>query len=125
MAEFIFKDIVKRNHLENDYYCESRAVSEDALGWDMNRYARDTLDKHNVPYGKHTSKLITKKDYDRFDIIFLMDERNRRHFFNRMDDPFGKARLLNSEDIEDPWYTGDFEKAYLDIEDGILRFLNL
>ena len=38
-------------------------------------------------------------------------------------DPDGKCRLLLSfagreEEIEDPWYTGDFETAYRDIDEG-------
>ena len=39
-------------------------------------------------------------------------------------DPKEKVSLLLDRNIEDPWYTGDFEKAYNDIEIGIDNLLN-
>ena len=40
-------------------------------------------------------------------------------------DPAGKLRLLcDPRDVDDPWYTGDFETAWLDINEGCGRLLN-
>ena len=43
-------------------------------------------------------------------------------------DPEGKLRLLldytdDPHDIEDPWYSGDFEKAYREIREGCTGYL--
>lgn len=69
---------------------------------------------------------ITKDDYDNFDYIFLMDDSNRRLIkYIIDDDPQNKISLfLNDRSIADPWYSGDFEKTYLDIKIGIEMFMN-
>jgi protein-tyrosine phosphatase len=53
-----------------------------------------------------------------------MDSSNLRRLERLFpDDPEGKIHLLMSytgsgRDVADPWYTGDFEKAFLDILEG-------
>ena len=51
--------------------------------------------------------------------------------FNRRwnNDPEGKIRLLMEfagevREVADPWYTGNFDKTYLDIEQGCRGLLN-
>ena len=63
-------------------------------------------------------------DYDRFDLLIGMDNLNlvtMQYMFDN--DPEGKLhRLLDytgdPRNIEDPWYTRDFETAWQDIEKG-------
>ena len=72
---------------------------------------------------------VTKKDYGKYDYILGMDQRNIRNMLRIFGgDPEGKIRLLlemtgRSGDIADPWYTGDFQLTYLDIEEGCKGFL--
>lgn len=54
-----------------------------------------------------------------------------REELNRMlkHDPEGKVYKLLSfagsgRDIADPWYTGDFDETYRDVEEGLEGFLN-
>ena len=59
-----------------------------------------------------------------------MEERNKRDVLNIIgDDPANKIHLLleytdNLKDIDDPWYTGDFETAYAEIYDGCIGLFN-
>lgn len=120
MAEFILKYLDK-NH---DYYVESRAVSSEELGHDIYYPAKKILEKYNIPYSTHRSTKISQKDYDDFDDIFIMDELNL-HYINRLlDDPKHKIRKLCKQDIEDPWYTDNYEKVFHQIKDGIIAYMN-
>lgn len=124
MAEFIMKEIVKGAGKEEEYEISSRAATKDAIGLEMDTRAKRILEKHNVPFSRHRAKLLKKEDYQHYDYLIGMDEEN---FFdmNRITggDPDKKeTKLLNFvsswNDIDDPWYTGDFEKAYQEITKG-------
>ena len=75
---------------------------------------------------------VTKNDYEKYDYIFGMDQRNLRNMLRIFGgDPQEKIRPLlemagRKGDIADPWYTGDFQITYLDIEEscrGLLQYL--
>ena len=58
-----------------------------------------------------------------------MDEANRRNI-TRMcgGDPEGKISLLldhtpNPREVADPWYTGNFERTWLDVSEGCAALL--
>lgn len=53
MAEFILKDKIKKNNLENIYYVESRATSYEEEGNDMHIGAKEILRINNIPFTKH------------------------------------------------------------------------
>ena len=64
-----------------------------------------------------------------YDDILCMEERNQRGLLRLLGgDPEGKLHLLldytdDPHDIEDPWYSGDFEKAYREIREGCTGYL--
>ena len=65
-----------------------------------------------------------KEDYNNFDYIIVMEEFNLPRLFRIIgDDPENKVyKLLDftsvSGDIEDPWYSGNFEKVFNQITEG-------
>lgn len=115
MAEYICKK------LRPEICCESAAVSYEEEGNDMYPKARRCLERHDVPYGRHRARRIQKKDYDRFDEIYVMDGYNMSNILRIMDDPEDKIRKLRPYDIEDPWYTDNFDKVFEQIEEGIKK----
>ena len=72
---------------------------------------------------------MTAADYSAFDIIIGMDTEN----MNDLDrltggDPDRKVRRLLSysgeeRDVADPWYTGNFEVTYRDVDAGCRALL--
>lgn len=129
MAEFMFKKMVKDAGLEEDFLIESAAVSTEEIGHDMYQPAQKKLSEKGVPFQARRSRQITADDYEKFDVIYGMDVKNL-YYMQRVwkKDPQNKVRLLLSaagkdRDIADPWYTGDFEKTWLDLEEGLSALL--
>ena len=125
MAEFIFKEIVKSEGLEDRFYIESAAVSTEEIGNSIYPPAKRCLNAHGIPFDKNkTARQITRADYDRFDLIIYMDRMNLRWLrYIIPDDPQNKIKLMMSytghdRDVADPWYTGDFETTFRDITEA-------
>jgi len=125
MAEFIFKELIRSQGIEERFYVESAAVSTEEIGNSIYPPAKRCLNAHGIPFDKNkTARQITRADYDRFDLIIYMDRMNLRWLkYIIPDDPQGKVRLMMSftgrdRDVADPWYTGDFETTYKDITDA-------
>ena len=126
MAEFIMKDIVRRNGASDRYVIDSCATSSEALGQDMYPPARAELEEKGIPFESRRAKRMTPGMYDDYDVIAVMDTNNRSNIAPYVrGDPGHKVKLLMqyagvSGEIDDPWYTGDFETAYDEITEGCL-----
>ena len=123
MAEFIFKDKIRSRGLNEQFYVESAAVSTEEIGNSIYPPAKHCLNAHGIPFDtSKTARQITRADYDRFDLIICMDRMNLRWLkYIIPNDPAGKIRLMMSyagqdRDVADPWYTGDFETTYRDLD---------
>lgn len=128
-AEFICKDLIKNNHSENKFYVESRATSLEEVGNEIYPPMREVLEKHNVNIDRHYSTQITRIDYKRFDYIFVMDDNNMRNIIrNVKEDNEHKIFMITKFAdmpgfIEDPWYTGHYEKVYNELNEAIQKIL--
>ena len=129
MAEMVFKDIVNRKGLSNDFFVDSAATSTEAVGEGIHYGTRNILKAKKVPFTQHISRQITKQDYNKFDYILGMEQRNINNILKIVgEDKKNKVfRLLDfsdkPRDIADPWYTGNFEITYNDVEEGCRKFL--
>ena len=124
MAEFVMKDLVGKAGLKDDYYIESAATSTEEIGNEVYPPARRKLAEHGISAKGKTSRQLTRRDYDRFDLLIGMDTWNIRNM-DRMcgGDPQGKIHRLmdytrRPGDVADPWYTGDFETTWQDVLEG-------
>ena len=130
MAEFIFKDMVKKKGLEKQFYISSAATSYEEIGNDMHYGTKDKLDEKEIPYTRHKARRIEKQDYQKYDYIIGMEESNIRNILRIVGDDKEKKvyRLLdfskNPRDIADPWYTENFTVTYHDVIEGCTNFLN-
>ena len=124
MAEYIMKELVKREGVAGDWEIESAAVSREEIGNPPHYGTVNKLREEHIPLVPHHAKQITWKDYERADYIIGMDTANIRNL-NRMlkNDPDGKVYKFLSftgsgRDIADPWYTGNFDETYRDVSEG-------
>ena len=120
MAEFIMKKIVKDEKLEDKINVYSRATSSEELGNGLYPPAARVLDKHGIGYTTHRAKQIVPSDYYTYDYLFYMEDYNLKNIERFFKDENGKVLKLGvfglgGADIEDPWYTGNFELVYMQI----------
>ena len=124
MAEFMMKDLVKKTGLEDHFSIASAATSTEEIGNPVYPNARRKLAEHGIGCAGKTSRQLTRGDYDRWDLLIGMDQANLRNMRRICGgDPDGKLHLLleyagRDGDVEDPWYTRDFDAAWRDIEAG-------
>lgn len=129
MAEMVFKDMINKKGLSKEFFIDSAATSTEAVGEGIHYGTRNILKEKKVPFTEHKSRQITKQDYNKFDYILGMEQRNINNILRIIDeDKENKVyRLLdfsdNPRDIADPWYTGNFEITYNDVEEGCRKFL--
>lgn len=132
MAEFIFKDLIKKNGLGEKFDVASAAVSSEEIGNPVYPPAKRKLAEYGISCKGKTAVQIKNYDYQKYDYIIAMEEYN----ISRMkkiipDDPEGKIKLLldfteNHGDIDDPWYSGNFDITFDEILKGckgILKYL--
>ncbi|MBO5099091.1 MAG: low molecular weight phosphotyrosine protein phosphatase [Clostridia bacterium] len=132
MAEFVMKDLVKKEGREKEFLIESAATSTEEIGNPVHRGTRQKLAQFNISVSGKTARQMTKKDYEEFDYIIAMDSFNTRNIARIVEDKDGKvSKLLNfageKGDIADPWYTGNFDETYDDIlrgYKGLLKYLD-
>ena len=124
MAEFIMKDLVKRAGLEKDFHIESAATSTEEIGNPVYPPARRKLAEHGISCAGKTARQMSSRDYQRYDLLIGMDRANLRNM-NRIcgGDREGKLHLLmdytrRPGEVADPWYTGDFDATWRDVEEG-------
>lgn len=128
MAEFIFKDMIKRKHLENGFFVASSATSTEEIWGDIGNPvyppAKAELAKHGISCEGKRAVQLEKSDYDKYDFFIGMDSMNIRNMYRILgSDPDGKIRKLmeytdRGGDVADPWYSNRFDVAYRDIYDG-------
>ena len=134
MAEYLLRTMANDAGKADDFLIESAATSDEnvwrGVGAPVYPPARELLRRHGIDCSDKRARQVTKDDYARFDRILCMDDsnvRNLRRIFGG--DPDGKiVKLMDLTDrpgnVADPWYTGDFETAYADIEKGCRALLD-
>ena len=130
IAEFVFKNLMK--DYKEGFYVDSKAVSRDEIGNGIYPPAQKKLREKNIPFDNHRSTQITLEDYNNFDYIIVMEEYNIPRLMRIIgEDVDNKVyKILDFTDtpgdIEDPWYTGNYEKVFNQITEGckgLLRYI--
>lgn len=127
MAEFVMKDLLKKESV--DIKIESAATSTEAIGCRVHRGTREKLAEYGISTEGKFAVQMTKDDYNKYDLIVVMDELNLKNIFRIIEsDPENKVRKLLSfagldKDVADPWYTDNFDETYEDILTGCRAIL--
>lgn len=137
MAEFILKDMVKKQGVQDTFVIRSCATSTEEIwngvGSPVYEPARRELEKHGIACEHRQATLIKKSDYEAYDMLIAMDQRNISNLGRILGaDKQNKIHKLMEftdigGDVADPWYYGNFDKCYNDICkgcQGLLDYLN-
>ena len=129
MAEFVMKELVHQAGREQEIIIDSKACRTDEIGRDTYPGTKAVLRAHNIPFSKRKARQIQRADYEEYDHIIAMDDENMRDLMRLTNgDPKRKCRLLLSfagenREVADPWYTGNFEVTYQDVDKGCRALL--
>lgn len=134
MAEFIFKDLVQKQGLADDFMIASSATSTEeiwnGIGNPVYPPAKAELVKHGLSCSGKRAVQLQKSDYDKYDYFIGMDSANIRNMRRIFDDDKDRkiSKLMDytdrGGDVADPWYSRRFDIAYRDIYDGCKGLLN-
>ena len=129
MAEAVFRHMLEERGLGERFAVDSAAVSAEEIGNPVYPEANRTLVAHGLPASNHHAWQLTRADYDRYDFFIGMDQEN----IYRMRQIFGgdsqrKVGLLlayteHPREVEDPWYTGRFDRVFDLITQGCQELL--
>ena len=121
MAEFVMKDLVAKEGLTSEFHIESAATSTEEIGNEVYPPATRKLAEHGISCKGKTARQMTWRDYDQYDLLIGMDEWNIRNMTRICGgDCEGKIRMLmdftnRPGNVDDPWYTGNFETTWQDV----------
>ncbi len=130
MAEFLAKELFEKRNIKAEI--ESKATSDEEVGAPVYYMTARILDRRKIDYSHKRAEKMCRTDGDRFDYIIGMEQSNVRAI-KKIIDPsnhYKVSRLLDFTDspgdIDDPWYTRDFDKTLQDVTrglEGLLRYL--
>ena len=129
MAEFVMKDMVKKAGLADQFEIASAATSTEEIGNGVYPPARRKLAQHGLRCDGKRARQMTRADYQKYDLLIGMDNWNIRNMLRICGgDREGKIRMLmdytgRSRSVADPWYTGDFDETWDDVNEGCRALL--
>ena len=129
MAEFVMKDLVQKAGLDGQLAIASAATSTEEIGNPVYLPARRKLAEHGIRCDGKRARQLRRDDYTRYDLLIGMDRANVRNMERICGgDPEGKLHLLleytaRPGEVADPWYTGDFQATWEDVEAGCTGLL--
>lgn len=124
MAEFICKSKIKDLGLTDKIYVSSLGISDEEVGHDMYPPAQKKLKEKGIAFEHRRARQLQKDDYFKYDYFVCMEDIYVKRINMVFNDKEGKVITLLPYDIDDPWYTDDFETTYNDINKGVDELLN-
>lgn len=123
-AAFIAIKHLKEIGRASEFNILVRATSSEEIGNGVYPPMRNVLIKRGIPLQPHYAQRIRQVDYDNADYIFCMDDENYYSLLRQLDNHKNIIYRINKWtpsiiEIEDPWYTGRYEKVCDEITDCI------
>ena len=123
------KSLVEEAGRSGEFVIASAATSREEIGNGVYPPVRRLLASHGIDCSGKTARQLEKRDYEEYDLLIGMDSANLRNMHRICGgDPQGKISLLldhtgHPGDVADPWYTGDFEATWRDVQAGCRALL--
>ncbi|MBE5749052.1 MAG: low molecular weight phosphotyrosine protein phosphatase [Clostridiales bacterium] len=134
MAEFVFKDMVSKQGLQDLFEVCSSATSTEEIWGDVGNPvyppAKRELAKHGITCDGKRAVQLKRDDGEKYDFFVGMDNANvcNMHKILGEKNSHKISRLMDytsrGGEVADPWYTGDFQVTYRDVYDGCIGLLD-
>ncbi len=124
MAEFVMKQLAAEAGLTSRMEVASAATSAEELGNGVYPPVQKLLARHGISCAGKRARRLTAEDFYEYDLLVGMDTANLRNM--RRICPEGLEHKLSllldytdrPGEVADPWYTGDFEATWRDVQLG-------
>ncbi|MFS0576307.1 low molecular weight protein-tyrosine-phosphatase [Sporosarcina sp. 179-K 3D1 HS] len=129
MAEAVFRELVRKENLEDVISVDSAATSSWHIGKPPHAGTIGKLKEYNISTEGMKGRQLDKADFEKFDYIIGMDGSNIEEIRRMLGQPDHPKilRLLdlteNRIDVPDPYYTGDFQETYDLVTEGCRALL--
>lgn len=125
MAEAIMKKMVSDMGISKQFLIDSKATSTEELGNPIYPLAKKKLEEKGIYNFSHQAQVFQNEDYDFYDYVIVMEDSNIRNLMYIIgnDSLLKIHKLIPDYNIDDPWYTRDFENTYNDICYGCSQLL--
>ena len=128
-AAFIAMQYLKEINREKEFNILIRATSNEEIGNDVYPPMKRELFRRGIKMYPHAAQRIRQSDYENADYIFCMDDENYYSLLRQLDNHKGIIYKINKwtptiEEVEDPWYTGRYEKVCDEITDCLHDIFN-
>ena len=134
MAESYFTWLVGQAGLSRYFEIDSAATSREEIGSSPHRGTIQTLKKYGIPPVPHRARQMTAQDAAYYDLLIGMDEENmwcmqritrgkaaeKMHMLLEFQ---ADGSLQAAREVDDPWYTGNFESTWRDVKEGCAGLL--
>lgn len=134
-AEAVFKHLVDKKGLQDQFYCDSSGLGAWHVGQKADSRMRYTGQKRGYDLTSIARAFDAQVDFDQFDLIIGMDQENIRELKNRARSERDRSKIFLMTDfcsnksyhsVPDPYFGGDagFELVLDILEDaceGLLR----
>lgn len=130
MAEAVFKDLVKKEGLDEKITVDSAGIGHWHIGAEPHEGTRAILDDKSISYEGMNARQVKESDWDDFDYLIAMDDKNIQDLKGiREKNDVVVAKLLDfvphskESEVPDPYFTGNFEYVYDLVHEGCFRLL--
>jgi protein-tyrosine phosphatase len=131
MAEAIFRNLVKKEGLEDKIMIDSAGTGNWHIGKPPHHGTQQILSKYNIDFEGIRARQVSEEDLESFDYIIAMDVENlgnlrrlarykKTGFIGRLLDFVPDSDVA---DVPDPYYTGNFDEVYELVQKGCKNLL--
>lgn len=128
MAESIFRDMVKKQGLQDSFYIASAATSTEEIGNPVHPGTQSVLRKQGISAAGKYAVQLKREDYGTYDYFIGMDLANIKNMVRILGRNDKISMLLDFTgkpgEVADPWYTGDFDRTFMDVSRGCRALLD-
>ncbi|MNI06762.1 Low molecular weight protein-tyrosine-phosphatase YfkJ [compost metagenome] len=119
MAEAVFRDLIKREGLEERFVIDSAGTGDWHIGNPPHQGTRNLLDLKGISYAGLKARQVAVNDFTDFDYIVAMDVKNEKDLLQlakgqeatiiKLLDLVPEAKI---KEVTDPYFTGNFDEVY-------------
>lgn len=120
MAEAVFRDLVKREGLQDKIFVDSAGTGNWHVGEPPHKGTLKVLKNKGISTDGMKARQIVREDGEKFHYILAMDRKNLRDLKKVVQEKDGVSIQLfldlvddvALQDVPDPYFTGNFDEVY-------------